>query len=1227
MGTREEISTPKKTFSEVVHEVNNVSNHLARIKEHAKEASENNPNDNNVMNENVKNDKDFKNLIDMDALSEIPMDGLSQYISVPSTSNQGESIHAENDNVNNNNNNQGLSLSQNNTVPSADPDNANCNQGDCGLTNKSTSDGDVNVAAGPNETSGKIIETASQSVEQNALTHDKEVNKTLTTLEDEQNDKSKTVSCLHVNNCQNEKSLNPFVGFSTASGKKMTISEKSMQRARQLLNEVNMEEKNPTVDRTVNGKVGVSAFTRRRSGDQTGICQVNKPMENLVNVGFCTASGKEVEVSMKSLNKARQIIQGSKDVRKSGTVPGFGVSPGLKRKFKVPWSMASNGSININKQEREKLKPLGQQRQNTGNTFKFSTAAYGKEVRFSEKSHIEAKSNLDDFDELSEDFLKEVDKMFCDLDKDKVSIHTMYIKKAKGILGNIENEDCSKEERMLSKIQKFESSTASGNKIGFPKESSKEAPIFFDKVDNKGHQLEIKVENEKHNIPSSKVGHENVGVSTVFGKNDTVSEASIQEAQRLSNAFENRENSKNCKSGFSAASGNEITASEESLRKAQMILINDVHNEGHQSERLCSTLSVENEPVGFATASEKRAVLDAAIQKVKTLVSDKKCGFSTASGKEISISEKSLSEVLKILGDVESEGQQSTEKKTNEEHEIPYSTAAVKDSSVGFTTASGNSVAVSEASIQKAKRFLSDKENDDCSKEGTSLSKISNFGFSTAAGNEIAVSEESLKKARKILNEVDNEGHQSERKAVSKKHNFLCSTPSVENKPVGFATASGKNVTVSEASIQKARTLLSDKQSVYCSEVGTTVGRIPKYGFSTASGKEISISKESLKKARKILGDVESEGQQSKGKEINKKYEIPYSTAAVKDSPVGFTTASGNSVAVSKESLKKARKILGDVESEGQQSKGKEINKKHEIPYSTAAVKDSPVGFTTASGNSVAVSEASIQKAKRFLSDKENDDCSKKGTSLSNISNFGFSTAAGNEIAVSEESLKKARMILNEVDNEGHRSEIITVNEKQNYPCSTTSTTNANIGFTTASGNNVTVSEASTQKARRILGDKINKEEMSFRTVSIGFSTASGNEIAVSRESLKKARRILDELDNKEPQLTHKMEKLAVPTTKNVQKCRGTENVVEDVNCKDRQADLTPVSTSQKDIPRSGKSLYEKKNSTLKRTVENENDFECRRTHKRLSSEIETENGKINVYFYFTFITHLVYQC
>ncbi len=242
---------------------------------------------------------------------------------------------------------------------------------------------------------------------------------------------------------------------------------------------------------------------------------------------------------------------------------------------------------------------------------------------------------------------------------------------------------------------------------------------------------------------------------------------------------------------------------------------------------------------------------------------------------------------------------------------------------------------------------------------------------------------------------------------------------------------------------------------------------------------------------------------------------------------------------------------------------------------------------------------------------------------MSNISNFGFSTAAGNEIAVSEESLKKARMILNEVDNEGHRSEIITVNEKQNYPCSTTSTTNASIGFTTASGNNVTVSEASTQKARRILGDKINKEEMSFRTVSIGFSTASGNEIAVSRESLKKARRILDELDNKEPQLTHKMEKLAVPTTKNVQKCRGTENVVEDVNCKDRQADLTPVSTSQKDIPRSGKSLYEKKNSTLKRTVENENDFECRRTHKRLSSEIETENGKIQCvllfHFYYTF--------
>ena len=416
-----------------------------------------------------------------------------------------------------------------------------------------------------------------------------------------------------------------------------------------------------------------------------------------------------------------------------------------------------------------------------------------------------------------------------------------------------------------------------------------------------------------------------------------------------------------------------------------------------------------------------------------------------------------------------------------------------------------------------------------------------------------------------ILNEVDNEGHQSERKATHRKHNIPCSTAFAKNKPVGFTTASGKNVTVSEASIQKAKSLLSDKENVDCSREGTTFGKIQKFGFSTASGKEISVSDESLKKARKILNEVDSEGHQSKRKEANEK---------------------------------------------------------HKIPYSIAAVKNPPVSFTTVSGNKVNVSEAMIQKAKSFASDKENEDCSKKGRLLSKIPKFGFSTASGNEIAVSEESLRKARKILNEVDNEGDDLESKSVNEKHSSPFSTASATNAKVGFTTASGNNVTISEASIQNAKRMLDDKVNEEERSSgKVLTFGFATASGNEIAVSEESLKKARRILNDVDNEEPRLNHKMRKPGVATRTNIrtniQNSRETENVLDSANSNDHKSDVWLASTFQKDIPRSGKSLCDKTSLTPKQTdLENENDIECRRTHKRLSSEIETENGKINIYFY-----------
>jgi hypothetical protein len=160
-------------------------------------------------------------------------------------------------------------------------------------------------------------------------------------------------------------------------------------------------------------------------------------------------------------------------------------------------------------------------------------------------------------------------------------------------------------------------------------------------------------------------------------------------------------------------------------------------------------------------------------------------------------------------------------------------------------------------------------------------------------------------------------------------------------------------------------------------------------------------------------------------------------------------------------------------------------------------------------------------------------------TSSRTAPNFGFSTASGNEIVISEESLKKARSILNEVDKEECRSEIKTVNQKHSNPFPTTSTAKADVGFTTASGNTVTVSEASIKKAKRILDDG---------------------------------------------------------------------------NCDDHKKDVKPTSTTAKeDISKSSVSC--KTRSPSQEKTPNGNDIECQKMHKRLSSEIETENGRIMTSF------------
>ncbi|CAH0385559.1 unnamed protein product [Bemisia tabaci] len=107
------------------------------------------------------------------------------------------------------------------------------------------------------------------------------------------------------------------------------------------------------------------------------------------------------------------------------------------------------------------------------------------------------------------------------------------------------------------------------------------------------------------------------------------------------------------------------------------------------------------------------------------------------------------------------------------------------------------------------------------------------MGFSTASGKKVPVSEDSLSKARQLLETCDN------------------ITPVRPNSAVGFSTASGRKVPVSEDSLSKARQLFESDKS-------TPITPNSLMGFSTASGKKVSVSDDAVLKAKLFLDSTDN---------------------------------------------------------------------------------------------------------------------------------------------------------------------------------------------------------------------------------------------------------------------------------------------------------------------------------------------------------------------------------
>lgn len=257
--------------------------------------------------------------------------------------------------------------------------------------------------------------------------------------------------------------------------------------------------------------------------------------------------------------------------------------------------------------------------------------------------------------------------------------------------------------------------------------------------------------------------------------------------------------------------------------------------------------------------------------------------------------------------------------------------------------------------------------------------------FATVSGKTVTVSNVALKKVKNMFRE---ELRETDMEMID------CGDETEEKHFQGFKTATGVTVKVSEKSLQKVRTLFRDCD-VTCD---ITAVHVDDY----VSGESINVSE--------VKGNkVSEEAVNGTDNILDKRDEFSWDEELremFSEKPIGFKTASNKAIALSKDSLMKAKalwkgeeKIMEDIDLSEQTSRNHVISKE----VNEQKPDELFCGFNTASGKSVAVSEEALKKARNLLreDDKENE--------IRNTEFCMFRTASKKSVVFPETALEKVR--------------------------------------------------------------------------------------------------------------------------------------------------------------------------------------------------------------------------
>jgi len=326
-------------------------------------------------------------------------------------------------------------------------------------------------------------------------------------------------------------------------------------------------------------------------------------------------------------------------------------------------------------------------------------------------------------------------------------------------------------------------------------------------------------------------------------------------------------------------------------------------------------------------------------------------------------------------------------------------------------------------------------------------------GFKTAGGNEIFVSDKALNRAKLLFSEEDINTKLNDHEIITLELN----DPQKISSPVlhRLSVACKKGITVSPNTSNAMKLLFSEEVAgTELSEDGRRASELEEeaerphspvfQGLSTASGKRVSVSAASLKRAKQVFSEEEScEELVEDGTNVPEVKEKEQHSPVIK----GFSTASGKRVSVLAVSFKKAKQMFSEEEScEELVEDGTNVPEVKEKELHSPVIK----GFSTASGKRVSVLAVSLKKAKQMFSEEEScEELVEDGTKAPVLKGKkdphspavkGFSTASGKRVSVSAVSLKRAKQMFSEEEfceelvQDGTKAPVLKGNKKKYVP-------------------------------------------------------------------------------------------------------------------------------------------------------------------------------------------------